>query len=200
MPGHTNWLIEKKYLSSTSTYFCSICLDYAKEKGSITTKAANKPEKAVATKEVVDKNDSVLKVAELIKNGKITNVEMNLLCKTIGESIGKNISARIQNDSPEIQYKNLNDTMNKDCSTHLKIFDQSLLQIFMGIANINIENNANNHNNQKKIYTSCLAAGQTYILRNLNYIGALYFSLLKNSLKTYFCFRQTLLWATTLIR
>ena len=43
-----NWLIEK-YFSSTSMYFCSICLDYAKEKGSIATKAASKPERAVTT-------------------------------------------------------------------------------------------------------------------------------------------------------
>ena len=187
-----NWLIEKRYLSSTSTYFCSICLNYAKEKGSITTKAGNKPEKPAASKEVVDKNDSVLKVAELIKNGKITNDEMNLLCKTIGESIGKNISARIQNDSPETQYKNLNDTMNKDCSTHLKTFDQNLLEILTGIPNTNIKHNANNHNKQK-IYACCLAAEQIYFLRNLNYIGGLNFSLLKDSMKTYFCFRQTLL-------
>ena len=95
-----NWLIEKKYLSSTSTYFCWICLDYAKEKGSITTKATNKPGKAVTTKKVADKNDSILKVLELIKNSKITNDEVNL-CKTIDESIGKNISTKIQNDSPE---------------------------------------------------------------------------------------------------
>ena len=82
---YMNWPIEKKYLSSTSTYFCSICLDYAKGKGSIATKAASKPEKAVTTKKVADKNDSVLEVVELIKNDKIKNDEMNLLCKTIGE-------------------------------------------------------------------------------------------------------------------
>ena len=101
-------------------------------------------------KKVFDKNDSILKVVELVTNGKITNDEMNVLFKTIGESIGKNIFTRIQNDSPETQYKNLNDTMNKDCSTHLKTFDQNLLEFVMGIANINIENNANNHNKQKK--------------------------------------------------
>ena len=121
-----------------------------KKVGSITTKAANKPEKAVAIKKVVDKNDSILKVVELIKNGKITIDEMNLLCKTIGESIGKNISTRIQTDSPETQYKNLNDTMNKDRSTHLKIFDHNLLDFLTGIANINIKNNVNNRNKQKK--------------------------------------------------
>ena len=76
---------------------------------------------------------------------------MNILCTTIGESIGKNISTKLQNDSPETQYGNLNDTINKDCSTHLKTFDQNLLEILMGIANINIENNVNNHNKQKKI-------------------------------------------------
>ena len=38
----------------------------------------------------------------------------------LGKLIGKNISTRIQNASPESQYKNLNDTMNKDCSPHLK--------------------------------------------------------------------------------
>ena len=37
----------KKYLPLTSTYFCSINFDYAKEKGSIATKRASKPEKAV---------------------------------------------------------------------------------------------------------------------------------------------------------
>ena len=84
-----NWLIEKKYLSSTSTYFCSIWLDYTKEKGSIATKAANKLQKAVTIKKLADKNDSVLKVAKVIKNGKIKIDEMNLLCKTIGESTGK---------------------------------------------------------------------------------------------------------------
>ena len=175
-----NWLIEKKYLSSTSTYFCSICLDYAKEKGSIATNAASKAEKAVTTKKVADKNDSVLKVVELIKNDKIKTDEMNLLCKTIGESIGKNISTRIQNDSPETHYKNLNDTMNKDCSSHLKTFDQNLLEFLTGIANINIENNANNlnHSKQKKIYACCLAAEQIYFIRNLNYIGGFYFSLI----------------------
>ena len=78
-----NWLIEKKYLSSTSNYFCLICLDYAKEKGSITTKATNKPEKAVTTKTVVDKNDSILKVVELIKNNKITNDEMIYYAKPL---------------------------------------------------------------------------------------------------------------------
>ena len=40
--------------------------------------------------------------------------------------------------------------MNKDCSTHLKTFDQNLLEFLTGIANINIENNVNNHNKQKK--------------------------------------------------
>ena len=39
---------------------------YAKEKGSITTKAANKTE-PVTIKKVVDKNDSILKVVKLIK-------------------------------------------------------------------------------------------------------------------------------------
>ena len=121
-----------------------------KKVGSITTKAANKPEKAVAIKKVVDKNDSILKVVELTKNGKITIDEMNLLCKTIGESIGKNISTRIQTDSPETQYKNLNDTMNKDRSTHLKTFDHNFLDFLTGIANINIKNNVNNRNKQKK--------------------------------------------------
>ena len=137
---------------STSTYFCSIYLDYAKKKGSITTKAANKSEKAVTTKKVADKNDSVLNVVELIKNGKIANDEMNLLCKTIGVSVGKNISTGIQNGSPETHYNNLNYTMNKDCSTHLKTSDQNLLEFSTGIANINIENNANNHYKRKKIY------------------------------------------------
>ena len=75
-----NWLIQKKYLLSKLMYFCSICLDYAKEKGSIATKAANKSGKAGTTKKVADKNDSVLKVAKLIKNGKITNDEVNLSC------------------------------------------------------------------------------------------------------------------------
>ena len=75
-----NWLIEKKYLSSTSNYFCLICLDYAKEKGSITTEATNKPEKAVTTKTVVDKNDSILKV---VKNNKITNDEMIYYAKPL---------------------------------------------------------------------------------------------------------------------
>ena len=121
-----------------------------KKIGSITTKAANKPEKAVAIKKVVDKNDSILKAVELTKNGKITIDEMNLLCKTIGESIGKNISTRIQTDSPEAQYKNLNDTMNKDRSTHLKTFDHNLLDFLTGIASINIKNNVNNRNKQKK--------------------------------------------------
>ena len=74
-----NWLIEKKYLLSTSNYFCSICLGYAKEKGSITTKVTNNSEKAVTTKTVIDKNDSILKVAELTENNKITNDEMDLL-------------------------------------------------------------------------------------------------------------------------
>ena len=99
-------------------YFCSICLDYAKEKGSIATKAASKPERAVTTQKVADKNNSVLKVVKLIKNDKIKNDEMNLLRKTIGESIAKNISTRIQNDSPKTHYNNLNDTMNKDFSSH----------------------------------------------------------------------------------
>ena len=109
------------------------------------------------------------------------------------ELIGKNISTRIQNDSPKTQYKNLNDTRNKDCSTHLKTFDQNLLEFLTGIANINIENNVNNHNKQKKIYVCCLATEQIYFLQNLSYIGGLYFSLLKDSMKTYFCFRQMLL-------
>ena len=78
-------MVNRKKISSTSTYFCSICLDYTKGKGSIATKAASKPEKAVTTKKVADKNDSVLEVVELIKNDKIKNDEMNLLCKTIGE-------------------------------------------------------------------------------------------------------------------
>ena len=47
------------------------------KKGSITTKAANKSENAVTTKKVADKNDSVLNVVELFKNGKIANDEMN---------------------------------------------------------------------------------------------------------------------------
>ena len=68
------------------------------------------------------------------------------------ESVGKNISTRIQNDSPKTHYNNLNDTMNKDCSTHLKTFDQNQLQFLTGIANINIDNNGNNlnHSKQKK--------------------------------------------------
>ena len=102
-----NWLIEKKYLLSSSTYFCSIWLDYTKEKGSIATKAANKLEKAVTIKKLADKNDSVLKVAKVIKNGKIKNDEMNLLCKTTGKSKAKNIFTRIQNDSPETHYNHL---------------------------------------------------------------------------------------------
>ena len=40
-------------------YFCSICLDYAKEKGSIATKAASKPERAVTTQKVADKNNCI---------------------------------------------------------------------------------------------------------------------------------------------
>ena len=48
-----NWFIEKKCLSSTSTYLFSICLDNAKEKGSITTKAGNKPEKDVTTEKSI---------------------------------------------------------------------------------------------------------------------------------------------------
>ena len=43
---------------------------------------------------------------------------MNLLCKTIGESIAKNISTIIKNDSPKTHYTNLNDTMNNDCNSH----------------------------------------------------------------------------------
>ena len=43
---------------------------------------------------------------------------MNLLCKTIGESIAKNISTRIKNDSPKTHYNNLNDTMNNNCNSH----------------------------------------------------------------------------------
>ena len=58
-------------------------------KGINTAKAANKLQKAVTIKKLADKNDSVLKVAKVIKNGKIKNHEMNLLCKTIGESIVK---------------------------------------------------------------------------------------------------------------
>ena len=92
----------KKYLSSKSTNFCSVYLDYAKEKRSLTRKAADKPERAVTTKKVADKIESVLKVVKLIKNGTITNDdEMNLLCQTIGEPIGKNISTRIQNVRPK---------------------------------------------------------------------------------------------------
>ena len=122
-------LMGKKYLSSTSTNFCSVCLDYAKEKRSITTKAADKPERAVTTKKVADKIDSVLKVVKVIKNGTITNDdEMNLLCQTIGEPIGKNISTRRQNDSAKTHYNNLNNSINKVCSTHLKTFDQNLLE------------------------------------------------------------------------
>ena len=91
----------KKVFVVNINVFLLNLFDYAKEKGSITTKATNKPEKAVTTKKVADKNDSILKVLELIKNSKITNDEVNLLCKTIDESIGKNISTNIQNDSPE---------------------------------------------------------------------------------------------------
>ena len=53
---------------------------------------------------------------------------MNLLCQTIGEPIGKNISTRRQNDSAETHYNNLNNSINKVCSTHLKTFDQNLLE------------------------------------------------------------------------
>ena len=46
-----NWLIEKKYFLPTSNYFCSICLDYAKEKGSMTTKATNNQRKLLQPKQ-----------------------------------------------------------------------------------------------------------------------------------------------------
>ena len=127
-----NWLLEKKYLLSTSNYFCSICLGYAKEKGSITTKVTNNSEKAVTAKTIIDKNDSILKVVELTENNKITNDEMNLLWKTTGESIGKNIFARIQNDLPKTQYKNLNDTMNIRIVALIKSIWSELIRVFYG--------------------------------------------------------------------
>ena len=68
---------------------------------------------------------------------------MNLLWKTFAKLIAKKISTRIQNDLPKIHYNNLNDTMNKDCSTNLKTFGQNLLKFLTGIANINIEKNRN---------------------------------------------------------
>ena len=79
---------------------------------------------------------------------------MNLLWKIFAKLIAKKISTRIQNDLPKIHYNNLNDTMNKDCSTNLKTFGQNLLKFLTGIANINIENNANNlnHSKQKKMH------------------------------------------------
>ena len=54
----------KKVFVVTINVFLLNLFGLCKRKGSVTTKAANKPEKTVATKEVVDKNDSVLKVVE----------------------------------------------------------------------------------------------------------------------------------------
>ena len=91
---------------------------------------------------------------------------MNLLWKIFAKLIAKKISTRIQNDLPKIHYNNLNDTMNKDCSTNLKTFGQNLLKFLTGTANINIENNANNlnHNKQKKIHACYFAAEQIYLI------------------------------------
>ena len=56
--------------------FAQFVFGHAEEKGSITTKAANKPEKAVlTTKKVVDKNDSILKVVNLLKTAKLQTMK-----------------------------------------------------------------------------------------------------------------------------
>ena len=91
---------------------------------------------------------------------------MNLLWKTFAKLIAKKISTRIQNDLPKIHYNILNDTMNKGCSTNLKTFGQNLLKFLTGIANINIENNANNlnHSKQKKIHACYFTAEQIYLI------------------------------------
>ena len=55
---------KKKFIANISVLLFNL-FGYAKEKGSTTTKAANKTE-PVTIKKVVDKNDSTLKVVELI--------------------------------------------------------------------------------------------------------------------------------------
>ena len=164
---HLRLLISHGYFSTKARYVCGGCLNYAGEKRS-TGEHLHNPQ---TDKINVLGNDTrsfehsqhVQCVAKMIQSSEIPQESLVFLCKTVGIVLNRDV----YHDSCHLKgaYKDTNNIISSDRDSYLDDFPKVLVEFLRELTGVTLSSAG------RKTYSLCLAMGNIYSLRYLNFIG-----------------------------
>ena len=170
---HLRLLISHGYFTTKFRYVCGGCLNYVGEKISTGEHLQNPQTDQINVlgndTRSFEHSQQVQCVAKMIQSSEIPQESLVFLCKTVGNVLNKD---DVYHDSCHLKsaYKDTNNIISSDCDSYLDDRPKVLVEFLRELTGVTSSNAG------RKTYSLCLAIGNIYSLRNLNFIGPNSFS------------------------